>query len=134
MMNKKEITTRLTREFPSIYFDLQSNDAYGREFQVRGFGAERTKFRSIRRKIMDINDELFPNFDVTLITILFTEETTRENFPEIAELIDHGNSCCAQADPFRFLEGSLKETPTKEPWLTTGNSIQSATEEYALAA
>ena len=71
-MNKKEITTRLTREFPSIYFDLQSNDAYGREFQVRGFGAERTKFRSIRRKIMDINDELFPNFDVTLITILFT--------------------------------------------------------------
>jgi len=156
-MNKKKIIERIKREFPGIYFDLVSHDAHGHEFEVRGFGAERSEFRFIRRKIMDINDELFPDFDVTLITILFTKETTSEIFPEIAVLLEEG-SCCDPTDPFRFLEGVLKtpsgtaakflmEIDEDEPinmspaeakknagWLIEGNAIESADDEYALAA
>jgi hypothetical protein len=108
-MDKEKIIARLKREFPGIYFDLVSHDAYGNEFEVRGFGAEPSAFRSIRRKIMDINDELFPNFDITLITILFTKESTQEHFPEIAKLMGIQKVCCKPTNPGLFLESFLAE-------------------------
>ncbi len=156
-MDKEKIINRLKWEFPGIYFDLVSHDAYGNEFEVRGFGAEPSAFRSIRRKIMDINDELFPKFDVTLITILFTKESTQEHFPEIAKLMGIQKVCCNPASPNLFLDGfldkalcpsyfdmegealdlfSAKTEPALDPnsW-SLGQSLNSyVTPDYALAA
>jgi len=109
-MNKKTIIENLKREFPSIYVDIISHDAFGQEFQVRCFGVERSSFRAVRRKIISLNREMFPEYDVSLISIIFTMESTREHFPAIAEKLEMANDCCGEWSFDWFFDDSIAET------------------------
>lgn len=134
-MNDKKIIERVLQNFPDIAVDVVSHDAFGSEYEVRCFGVERSMFRSVRRKIIEINDELYPNYDVSLISILFTEEETRIHFPEMAVSLDRKNPCCDLSDIFWYLNSSGFEDLDKEyPKSPLQNSAVAADESYALAA
>ncbi len=136
-MNKERIIERVKREFPDIAISIASHDALGSEYEVRCFGVERSMFRSVRRKISEINDELYPNYDVSLISILFTEKETRTHYPDMAILLDQKNPCCDPSDVFWFLNSSdsaKSNLSKKYPDNPTQYSTVAADESYALAA
>ena len=109
-MDKKKIIDLVKYEFPDIFVDVISHDTFGSEFQVRCFGVERSLFRCVRRKIISINQELFPESDISLISIVFTMESTREHFPEIAAELEQVKDCCGELNFDWFFGGYISES------------------------
>ncbi|MDF7807176.1 hypothetical protein P4E94_06990 [Pontiellaceae bacterium B12219] len=109
-MDKEQIIELVKSEFPGIFVDIISHDTFGKEFQVRCFGVERSLFRSVRRKIISINQDLFPESDVSLISIVFTPESTKENFPAIAAELEQTLDCCGNRNFDWFFGGDIYES------------------------
>jgi hypothetical protein len=109
-MDKGQIIDLVKSEFPGIFVDIISHDTFGKEFQVRCFGVERSQFRSVRRKIISINQDLFPESDMSLISIIFTLESTKENFPAIAAELEHAVDCCGEQNFDWFFGGDIYES------------------------
>lgn len=110
-MDKGQIIDLVKSEFPGIFVDIIPHDTFGKEFQVRCFGVERSLFRSVRRKIISINQDLFPESDVSLISIVFTLESTKENFPAIAVELEQVADCCGERNFDWFFGGDIYESP-----------------------
>jgi hypothetical protein len=54
---------------------------------VSCYGINEDRSDKLVSLIYDLNDELYPDYEIELIPILYTKEETREHFPPIAELL-----------------------------------------------
>jgi hypothetical protein len=86
-MNTGLIIKLVRESFPTAYVEVVPFGEFDCEYEVRCYGVDRTMFRNVRRRVIAINRELFPDDEADLVSVLYTNEETRKNFPQIATLI-----------------------------------------------
>jgi len=133
MKDLNNIIDRIKDLFPDIHVEIEKHVVIGGEYEVSCYGIHENRSDKLVSFIYDHNDELYPNYEIELIPILYTKEETREHFPAIAdqlliESISRGLS--AQ----RFLPSQDMEwptnpcvclsTPAQSPNYATGNSSE----------
>lgn len=84
MKNLNNVIDRIKKQFEGIHVVIEKHDVIGGEYEVSCYGLPENLFDEVPSFIFDLNDELYPDYEIELIPILYTKEETREHFPAIA--------------------------------------------------
>ncbi len=153
MKNLNDVIARIKKQFDGLHVEIEKHDVVGGEYEISCYGLSEDLFGEVPSFIYDLNDELYPDYEVELIPILYTKEETREHFPAIADhllmesisrampaqafLPDHNtklpvSSCvCLSVNPPPSLSAMDKSYETD---FTHSTEKTAADETYALAA
>lgn len=97
MKNLTAVIDQVKAKFAGVYVDIEKHDIIGGEYEVSCYGVHENLSNEVLSFIFDLNDELYPNNEIELIPILYTQMETSEHFPQIAlklllEMIPESNS------------------------------------------
>ena len=111
MKNLNNVISRIKNQFEGIHVGIEKHDVIGGEYEVSCYGLPENLFDEVSSFVFDLNDELYPNYEIELIPILYTKEETREHFPAIADqLLMESISRTMPAQ--KFLPAHNTELPT----------------------
>lgn len=111
MKNLNDVIGRIKKQFEGIHVEIEKHDVIGGEYEVSCYGLPENLFDAVSTFIFDLNDELYPDYEIELIPILYTKEETREHFPAIADQLLMESISRAMPAP-RFLPAHNTELPT----------------------
>lgn len=114
MKNLNDVIDRIKKQFEGIHVEIEKHDIVGGEYEVSCYGLSENLFGEVPSFIYDLNDELYPDYEVELIPILYTKEETREHSPAIAgQLLMESISRALPAQA--FLPGHNTKLPVNTP-------------------
>ena len=85
MKDSNNVIDRIKGLFSDIHVEIEKHAVIGGEYEVSCFGIHEDRSNKLVSFIYDLNDELYPDYEIELIPILYTKEETREHFPAIAD-------------------------------------------------
>ncbi len=85
MKDLNNVIDQIKGLFSDIHVEIEKHAVIGGEYEVSCFGIHEDRSNKLVSFIYDLNDELYPDYEIELIPILYTKEETREHFPAIAD-------------------------------------------------
>lgn len=85
MKDLNNVISRIKGLFSDIHVEIEKHAVIGGEYEVSCYGIHEDRSNELVSFIYDLNDELYPDYEIELIPILYTKEETREHFPVIAD-------------------------------------------------
>ena len=111
MKNLNNVIDRIKKQFKGIHVEIEKHDVIGGEYEVSCYGVSESLFGEVTSFVFDLNDELYSDYEIELIPILYTKEETRTHFPVIADqLLMESISMAPPAQ--RFLPAQNMKWPT----------------------
>ena len=85
MKKLNDVIDQIKKQFEGIHVEIEKHDLVGGEYEVSCYGLSENLFGEVPSFVFDLNDELYPDYELELIPILYNKEETREHFPAIAD-------------------------------------------------